>query len=174
MVLFSGGVSLLSQRLLANAAYCTGLDDYAKIVTRTMGRQMSVMLDVIIFLYTFGSCIGYFVFMEQFGPYLTETANLPSWCSKPSNITVILAIFPVLPMCLMRYLSSLRYASLLSVLCLVIVALAICAMFPAMFQDLVNRPDKGFQRVGGGVLISVPGRISQAPLRTARTPSVAM
>lgn len=142
MLLFSGGVSLLSQRLLANAAYATGLSSYASITKKTLGGAASLALDVIIFIFAFGSCCGYFVFIGQFAPQLCEALGLPDWLGTHDdgrrNIIMILACFPLTPIVMLRSLAGLRYATLGSIISLFIVAIMIVGVMPSLREDLVK------------------------------------
>lgn len=141
MLVFSGGVSLLSQRLLANAAFATDLSSYASITKRTLGGAASLALDVIIFMFAFGSTCGYFVFIGQFAPQLAEALGLPSWLGPQENgarnITVILAAFPLTPIVMLRSLSGLRYATVGSVMSLLLVAVMIVCVMPDQHADFI-------------------------------------
>eukprot|EP00929_Paragymnodinium_shiwhaense_P060286 TRINITY_DN30127_c0_g1_i1.p1 TRINITY_DN30127_c0_g1~~TRINITY_DN30127_c0_g1_i1.p1 ORF type:complete len:557 (-),score=86.24 TRINITY_DN30127_c0_g1_i1:320-1990(-) len=146
--------SLLSQRLLANAAYTTGLSSYAKITKKTLGEGAARFLDVVIFLYTFGSVCGYFVFIEQFAPQLFGSLGAPQFFSDPDNgawrIVVLFTIFPLTPLCLLRYLSMMAYATLLSVLSLVTVAVIIIAVTPEKNSDMMHH--QGDELIGSWYL----------------------
>jgi amino acid permease len=138
-VLFSAGfASLLSQQLLANAAYATGLDSFASITTSALGERTAAALDVIIFIYTFGSCVGYFVFIEEFGPELCVSLGLPTWIDG-KVLVIAFAICPLTPLCALRSLATLRYATLFSVAALVVVALTIVFVTPSKAEELGRR-----------------------------------
>eukprot|EP00413_Alexandrium_margalefii_P039008 CAMPEP_0204594614 /NCGR_PEP_ID=MMETSP0661-20131031/52180_1 /ASSEMBLY_ACC=CAM_ASM_000606 /TAXON_ID=109239 /ORGANISM="Alexandrium margalefi, Strain AMGDE01CS-322" /LENGTH=472 /DNA_ID=CAMNT_0051605033 /DNA_START=37 /DNA_END=1455 /DNA_ORIENTATION=+ len=125
-----------SLRLLANAAWATGAQDYAEIVRRALGPRTVLFLDFVLVLYCGGAVCGYYVFIEQFGPLLTESLGLPAWFQRPTNLVMLLTAFPVLPMCLTRTLSSLRYASLVSTASLIAVAVMLIVQTPGKYAEM--------------------------------------
>eukprot|EP00927_Polykrikos_kofoidii_P003898 TRINITY_DN11564_c0_g1_i1.p1 TRINITY_DN11564_c0_g1~~TRINITY_DN11564_c0_g1_i1.p1 ORF type:complete len:517 (+),score=66.66 TRINITY_DN11564_c0_g1_i1:83-1552(+) len=142
LVLVSAGTaSLISQRILANAAYATKLDDYAAIIAHSLGNSMGILLDVIMFIYTLGSVIGYFVFIEQFGPPLADSLNLPKDFQDPKRMVIVFTIFPVLPMAILRSLSALRYATMVNVASLIVVAVTVCVMCPSRLGEMTEKEE---------------------------------
>jgi len=125
-----------SLRLLANAAFSSGVTDYAKMVHKVLGSRSVAFLDAVVLLYCAGCICGYFVFLEQFGPLLMVSLHAPSWLQRPSHLVFVLAVFPVLPLSLLRRLSSMRYASLGSTAALIVVAALIVIEMPGKYSEM--------------------------------------
>jgi amino acid permease len=141
-VVFSGFASLLSQQLLVNAAYATGLSSYTDITKKALGRLMAVTLEFVIIINTFGNVLGYFVFIGQFVPELCTDLGLPSWLGPEEGgklwVCIIVAIFPSTPLCCLRSLSTLSYATLMSFVSLAIVCILIVYMQVPLHEELMN------------------------------------
>lgn len=135
--------TVISMRLLVNAAYAKGIANYAELVGCLFGAKAAFALDIFIFFYATGSIIGYVVFIKQFAPLLLTSLgfvlpDVEALLGFPFSgvVAMALAIFPVLPLSLMRRLTALRYATLVSTICLVMVAALIVIQAPIKYQEM--------------------------------------
>eukprot|EP00397_Hematodinium_sp_SG-2012_P018198 GEMP01018632.1.p1 GENE.GEMP01018632.1~~GEMP01018632.1.p1 ORF type:complete len:490 (+),score=97.43 GEMP01018632.1:111-1580(+) len=124
LLLVSACLSIVSLRMLANAANVTSIPDYEGVVRYTLGVGMSRFLNGLIFCYCFGSVCSYFIFMGQFSKPVLRNIDIdpPRW------------LFLIVMLCLLYVpstlsLSDLRYPNLFAVMCLPVVMLCIVASF---------------------------------------------
>jgi amino acid permease len=142
VIAFGGFASLLSQRLLVNAAYATGLSTYTDITNHALGKKASIALEAIVCCSAFGAVVSYFVFLGQFVPELCKDLHLPKFLVSSGGgkfwVSIILAIFPSTPLCCLRSLASLSYATLLSIASLSVVCIIIVCTFASMHEELID------------------------------------
>lgn len=140
----TASVSLLSQQMLANAAYATGLNNYGSVTRRALGKAASNVLNGFVFVYTYGCVVGAFVFLEQLGPQLCWSLGLPAFLSedKTGQNLIMLLCIPLSPLCALRSLASLRYATALSVCALVIVAVMVFMIAPQNYSEMTRHHER--------------------------------
>eukprot|EP00941_MAST-03F_sp_MAST-3F-sp1_P004913 g4913.t1 len=82
---------------------------YEELVRSLFGKRWGTFMEVLIFVYQLGACVGYLlVIVKQAHPLIGNGVSEPVLCVCASVL--------VLPFCLLRELSALRYTSFMGVL----------------------------------------------------------
>ena len=104
---------------------------YSDLVGKVLGKNMKLIFDNTLILYVFGSIIGYQVMVGSFVPSIFSSLNINLDPSLERYIVMIITnIVLMMPLSLMRTLTSLRFISILSALTLVYITLLIIIEFP--------------------------------------------
>lgn len=101
---------------IARACEETGAYSFRGVWSRTLNPKSAWVIDAGITLLCFGCCIFYSAFIGDLSAALAQALGAPSPFQNRWVCLVLLHIFPLLPLCLMRDLSSLQYSSIVGVL----------------------------------------------------------
>ena len=151
-IIIGGSLAYWSLMMMIKAARNIKERDYSKVVKKTLGNKVGVFLDCNITLYLFGVLISFQVIIYKLIVSLAhdiykifnenDDINYEEYMKKyfgsfwPYLITY-LTILLVLPFCLLKDVSKMRFASLIGVLALSysIIVIVIESPFFAIFND---------------------------------------
>jgi amino acid permease len=153
---FGGWMSLLSQRLLVNASWATGVESFGGISVKMLGKWPSVGVDVCLFMQCIGATVSYFVFLSQIIPEMSQSLGGPEWLSSHEtggrNAILMIAIFPATPLSCLRTTAKLRYASMASTASLFLVAFLIMINMPFRITELLDQDESSTYTLGWWVM----------------------
>jgi len=130
MIMTGGFLAFLSTALLMRMTRATGHDTYAGLFSHCAGRLAGPILDMMLFVYGNGSCIGYMVFVGDFVPSLMHLIpGVPAWAAS-RHLPIICTALIVAPIAMKRDLAILRYVAPVSILTLVFVTLTVAIKTP--------------------------------------------
>lgn len=114
---------------------------FSGLLARCLGKRSGILLDVMLFLYGNGAEITYFVFMGDFLPNIVQTFynGLPGWCEDAQHLRtgcLVAVSLAVLPMCMAKDLSALRFASPFALAGILYTAGVVFAKSPFRFQEI--------------------------------------
>ncbi|KAM4720698.1 sodium-coupled neutral amino acid transporter 7 [Rhinophrynus dorsalis] len=124
--------------ILAHCADACSERTYQEVVRGVCGRTAGVLCEVMIAVYTFGTCIAFFIIIgdqqdKLLGAMMHSTvgSSVPWYADRKFTITVT-GILLILPLSLPREISVQKYASFLSVLgtCYVTIIVIIRCIWP--------------------------------------------
>ena len=105
--------------------------EYAALIEKVLGRKWKILFDNTLILYAFGTIIGYQVMVGEFVPSIFSSLNISFDESFEKYVIMSVAcVFIMIPLGLMRTLTSLRFMSILSALTLAYISLLILIEFP--------------------------------------------
>ncbi|ETV81778.1 hypothetical protein H257_05366 [Aphanomyces astaci] len=121
---------------------------YMHLATLTSGPRLSMFVQLVISLNLFGTSVGYLVASSELILLVVKPNGdhpTPSEASQSRNALIgALSLCFVLPLSLLRSLSSLRFSSLFSLLCIVFLTLTVVAKY-FQFVHLGYAPDFVYQ-----------------------------
>lgn len=126
-------VGILNISLTAESYKCY---EYSALVEKVLGKNMKMIFDNTLILYVFGTLIGYQVMVGNFIPSIFHSINI-SFDPDLERIIVMVAvnILIMIPLGLLRTLTALRFASLLSAMTLIYISILIISEFPFYAKD---------------------------------------
>ena len=112
--------------ILSRWAEATGAKSYGELVHRSLGPLAAAILNIVVFLYLFGSCVAYLIIIGDCIHPLVDQA-LPSLALPFTRNTVIAVVgtVTILPMCFARTLSSAASISVVNFCAFIIVILTL-------------------------------------------------
>ncbi|NP_001091398.1 putative sodium-coupled neutral amino acid transporter 7 [Xenopus laevis] len=124
--------------ILAHCADACSERTYQEVVRGVCGRTAGVLCEVLIAVYTFGTCIAFFIIIgdqldKLLGAMMHTTAESPvPWYADRKFTISVTGVLLILPLSLPREISVQRYASFLSVLgtCYVTVVVVVRCIWP--------------------------------------------
>merc|ERR1719353_2294047 len=148
----AGFVSYLSLKMLANSGYATAKKNYTDVVDSVLGPRVSFALQVLLLVYAVGSVIGYYIFLGSAGPQVLlslKLVQIPDGAADAPDVVAAVdtirmwfligvSIFPILPMAMVRRISSFRYLAIGSISCMVMVTLFVVGASPALIAKRVD------------------------------------
>lgn len=146
----AGGIAYWTLTLMIKAAQKSKEKDYSRLVKDCLGKGPAVFLDCVILLYIFGvlisyqviiySLIGrvYFYFSGKEGTFETFEAN--TWLTPVFKFPIMLGMCVILiPMCLLKDISKMRFTSLFSIASLIYVIIVIIAQSPSYYSNFLEK-----------------------------------
>lgn len=125
---FCSYMGILNIRTAAENFQCY---EYAGLVDKVLGKKMKIIFDNAVILYAFGTVIGYQVMVGKLIPSIFTSLNISFEADLERIIIMVAAnLILMMPLSLMRTLTSLRFMSILSALTLAYIAILIIAEFP--------------------------------------------
>ncbi|KNC52697.1 amino Acid/Auxin Permease family [Thecamonas trahens ATCC 50062] len=111
-------LSMFSFRLLVRLSDATGLFSYRDIAVEAYGPMMSKVCQLVLMLYTSGTCIGYGVLVGDFIPKVFEhwLAHDNLLCRRDFVIALVAICF-MLPLSLLEKMDALKFSSFLALMC---------------------------------------------------------
>jgi amino acid permease len=148
LLAIAGFVSYLSLKMLANSGYATAKKNYTDVVDSVLGPRVSFALQVLLLVYAVGSVIGYYIFIGSAGPQVLISLNFVKLPEGPADAPDVVAamntirtwfliavsIFPILPMSMVRRISSFRYLAIGSISAMVMVTLFVVGASPGLIS----------------------------------------
>ncbi|XP_063294698.1 sodium-coupled neutral amino acid transporter 7 [Pelobates fuscus] len=137
--------------ILAYCADACSERTYQEVVRGVCGRHAGVLCEILIAVYTFGTCIAFFIIIgDQLDKLLSAMmhnpvgGSIPWYADRKFTITVTGLLF-ILPLSLPREISVQKYASFLSVLgtCYVTVIVIVRCIWPSSViptRDIPSSP----------------------------------
>jgi amino acid permease len=145
LMIFMCAMSITSAVVIARCAEMSNSFVYRDIATKAFGSTGGVLVSALMSLYCLGSCISFVVLLSDFFPQLIceNGCNTPVaiFFSSRVNIMLLVGTFLIFPLSIMRNLSSLKYTSVLSFVCILYTSLMIAskaAMGPVEPIDLIT------------------------------------
>ncbi|KAG8437272.1 hypothetical protein GDO86_008104 [Hymenochirus boettgeri] len=137
--------------ILAHCADACSERTYQEVVRGVCGSTAGVLCEVLIAVYTFGTCIAFFIIIgDQLDKLLgammhSTTESIVPWYADRKFTIFITGILFVLPLSLPREISVQRYASFLSVLgtCYVTIIVVVRCIWPSTSipsEDIQSSP----------------------------------
>ena len=124
-------VSYLSIVTIARAAdhYNTYL--FSQLIAKALGQRWGLVIDFIIIIYIYGTVIGYQILVGEFVPSILGSLTLHGNFKVERDVAmIIINVAVVIPLGMLRNLSALRFASIVSVVALVMIAIVLMAELP--------------------------------------------
>ncbi|KAA0164728.1 hypothetical protein FNF31_02265 [Cafeteria roenbergensis] len=108
--------------ICASADLAGGVYTFKELGARAVGPGFGVFLQVVVALYTLGSCISYAVLLLDFIPNILEgiSGQQGEWWESRWFIILVLAGLVLLPMSLFRDLSRFEFTSTIAVVCVML------------------------------------------------------
>jgi len=137
-------LAFLSTTALMRMSGQTGHSTYAGLFSHCAGRLAGPILDLMLFIYGNGACVGYMVFLGDFVPPLISLGGdaVPQWLAG-RELAIIAAAGLTMPMALQRDIAVLRYVAPVSILALVYMAVTVAVKSPHQYQQHVGDPAYG-------------------------------
>eukprot|EP01138_Halocafeteria_seosinensis_P012075 gb/GECG01012341.1/.p1 GENE.gb/GECG01012341.1/~~gb/GECG01012341.1/.p1 ORF type:complete len:685 (+),score=79.80 gb/GECG01012341.1/:1-2055(+) len=104
--------------MIAASAESLQVFTYRELGEQTLGLVWGRIAQAVMGLYTFGSCVTYLVLLGDFIPKVMEDLSDSAILTNRALIMVFLSVVILLPLSLLKDLSSLRHTSTLSLLCI--------------------------------------------------------
>ena len=125
-VLLGAGLGVFGMQLLIASANRMDISNFSQLVREVLGYKQSKILQLVIVLYAFGCLLAYLIVIKDAFASIFRGLDIQTYPFNDENMTLtfFVAIF-AFPLSLLRNLSSLRYASLVSVLAILYVTVAI-------------------------------------------------
>jgi sodium-coupled neutral amino acid transporter 11 len=116
--------------------------DYELLSEHVLGRKGYFISLISMMLFAFGGQISYFILIGDTMPIIAEIFCPGTFLADRTAILSILAVFIILPLCLMRDLSSLSFTSFMSIVAdIVLIVIVICvAPLAAKQQHISHSP----------------------------------
>lgn len=122
---------------ISKAAENFKIYEYSKLVEKVLGNKWKILFDVCIVLYAYGVVIGLQVMIGYFVPSIFLSININL---NPDYARILImcsaCIFIMIPLSLLRTLTSLRFGSLLSALTITYISLLIICQFPFFAEHI--------------------------------------
>lgn len=115
-LVFVGAISAFySIHLLAVVSEITGRRSYEELVNHVFGKQVEIVLDLAIIIFTYGSTVAYIIVIGDTLPPLAALVGLdPDALYTQRWFLMLLAtVFLVFPLSLLKKISSLRFTAIL-------------------------------------------------------------
>jgi amino acid permease len=152
LLAIAGFVSYLSLKMLANSGYATAKKNYTDVVDTVLGPRVSFALQVLLLVYAVGSVIGYYIFIGSAGPQALlalKIVQLPEGPPDAPNVVaamnnirmwflIAVSVFPILPMSMVRRISSFRYLAIGSISAMVMVTLFVVGASPSLISKRID------------------------------------
>ena len=141
---------------LIRAGKAVKLEDYSPSVRRIIGKGASIFIDLIIVIYLFGVFIQYEVTiysligrtLYEFLSKKNEYKNFDSyenevWDSAKYKYPIMFGIsILIIPLCLVKDISKMRFASMFGVCALIYAILVVIIQTPWFFKDYLDKYDE--------------------------------
>jgi amino acid permease len=145
----SAGIAYWTLTLMIKSAQNSSTRDYSRLVRESLGKFPAVLLDGTILLYIFGVLISYQViiysiagrvFFELSGKSGTfDEFNNTTWNTNLYKFPIMFTVCVILsPLCMLKDISRMRFASLFSVSSLLYVILIIIVESPSYYKHYLN------------------------------------
>eukprot|EP00742_Colponemidia_sp_Colp-10_P006472 GILJ01006933.1.p1 GENE.GILJ01006933.1~~GILJ01006933.1.p1 ORF type:complete len:449 (+),score=63.75 GILJ01006933.1:44-1348(+) len=138
-ILVAGIVSLIAMELLVACARITGIKNYAELVRQVLGKRMGDFMELVIVVYCFGCVIGYFVLIGEFVPSMLDAVGLSSLNNRALDM-IVLTGCGAFPLALLKNMSSLRYSSIVGLMCIIYINLVVIAEGPEQIRRHSDLP----------------------------------
>ncbi|KAL0212421.1 hypothetical protein RCL1_006047 [Eukaryota sp. TZLM3-RCL] len=146
--------------LLASCCEKTGELSYKGVAMKVFGPKWGSFVELFVFLYTSGSCIGYCVLLGDYLPNLLHEFfpdSLPSILYERRTLIILVALIVLLPLALLPKLDALKYTSIAAVVC---AAYLVCVVVYRYFTNTFPLdPDRGpieWFRFSPDVFLAIP------------------
>eukprot|EP01068_Selenidium_serpulae_P019744 Selendium_serpulae@DN7173_c0_g1_i1.p1 len=133
LLVASAVVCNISMNILMIGARDAGCSTYAQLVIRSLRwAPLEAIIEFLIFFEVILAVASYLVFLGDFVPALLDNLDFPTWMWWLKDREGVIIIFAVVsyPLCLPKNLSFLRYASVVSVGCLLYITAAVVLQAP--------------------------------------------
>lgn len=160
-VLFmSGSLSALSFFMLGYCAHLTGAESLPHLWDVTVGHRSAFVVEAVIFVDTLLSCIAFALLI---GDYTSKSVgglfpSVPDQLRSHGTLVMVVGVGLLLPLCMIRRLSLLRFSSLGGLVCTLYVFFYVVGDFGSMLLsgdgEFGQRPFSGTQLRPAGLLRS--------------------
>ena len=124
-------VAYLSIVSIAKAAEHYNTYQFSDLITKALGRRWGILIDCIIIIYIYGTVIGYQILVGLFVPSILQSFSLHGNVDLIRDLSmVIINVAIIIPLGMLKNLSALRFASIVSVIALVMIAIVLIAELP--------------------------------------------
>ena len=124
-------LAYLSIVTIARAAERNNTYNFSALVAKVLGRKWGIVVDCVIIIYIYGTLIGYQILIGEFVPSILGSLTLHGNAVVERDLAmVIINLAIVIPLGMLRNLSALRFASIVSVVALVLIAIVLLAELP--------------------------------------------
>jgi len=131
VMLVVAAVAYLSIVTIARAAERYKTYHFSDLIVLALGRNWGIVIDFIIIIYIYGTVIGYQVLVGEFVPSILGSLTLHGNFTVERDVAMIVVNAAVIiPLGMLRNLSALRFASIVSVVALVMIALVLISELP--------------------------------------------
>lgn len=125
LLLFGMIMTIYSMRLLIYCGAEVGASTYSETCEKIVGKRLRFMFELCINIYCFGTLVAYFLIIYTYIPLIVEIFDITGFFANSTRDLILFVWVFVFPLCLLKNISALRYASLISVFAIGYVVFAI-------------------------------------------------
>ena len=133
-------VAYLSAVTIARASEHYSTYHYSGLISKVFGRRWGEVIDFIIIIYIYGTLISYQILVGEFVPSVLGSLGVHGDETLVRDLAMVAVnVVVIVPLGMLRNLSALRFASIFSVVTLIMIALVLVSELPFFnhhYQDL--------------------------------------
>ena len=131
IMFITASVAYLSIVTIARTAEKYNTYAFSDLIAKSLGHRWGVLIDFIIIIYIYGTVIGYQILVGEFVPSILGSLTLHGNFTIERDVAmIIINAAIIIPLGMLRNLSALRFASIVSVVALVMIAIILMAELP--------------------------------------------
>jgi len=124
-------INAFTADLIIKCCVHTRLTTYNELAEKAFGRWMSKGIDFLIIMLSFGDMMAQMIALGDFGCAIVESFD--TTCSRPV-VVYLLSLFTIFPLCMLRNLNSLRFATFLCLIFMAVFAIGTVALAVISFS----------------------------------------
>jgi len=151
-LLAAAGTALWSMYLLSKCSFRSGCQRYSDAVLQMLGKEWSLVLQLVLIIYVFGALVSYLITLNQFVAQIyasfagIDVETIKHWYTDPSDpeyyhTYIIIGILAILafPVSSIKNLSGLRYLTIFSVSAILYIIITVVWEAPIVYSQYKDK-----------------------------------